>query len=376
MIKIFRFKLSPNEYQLKKLKSVFKASRIIYNITLDCVRKDYNSNDKYRKVSFYQNLINEIKEVDEYKWIEGINTHLLNKSVSSAYNKFKKFINEGKEEPKYISEDTEPQVIQLDCSTVGIVYNKAHTTMFGSIYKEGIDTIPHYQMTKILVIYDREEYYMEVTMDDSLSEKKVHKSKLSEEYGMAIEFTTDRYMIMLDSNNKLFGAEALNKNPKIEKLENEVSILKKSIENGNDTIENQNKLGVLEKDLDKEKCLEIEDIIDHIIAGEPKFIIMNNYLGSNKFITNDKKMYELAIENKWDYFYSYIIKKCRENNIEFRFTHNIQRTFVRCCKCKYKTESVNFSDEKFICPKCKTSRMRVINTLSNMFSTKKYTVIK
>jgi len=118
MLKSYKYKLKPNKDQIVLLNKHFGSIRFAYNYFLNERKKEYETNKN--TINYYDNAksLTELKKLEEYSWLNEINSQSLQDSLKNLETAYKNFFKFKKGFPRFKSKKSKnsfsvPQSVKL-----------------------------------------------------------------------------------------------------------------------------------------------------------------------------------------------------------------------------------------------------------------------
>ncbi len=118
MLKSYKYKIKPNKDQKVLLNKHFGSIRFAYNYFLNERQKEYETNKN--TINYYDNAksLTELKKIEEYSWLNEINSQSLQDSLKNLETAYKNFFKFKKGFPKFKSKKSKnsfsvPQSVKL-----------------------------------------------------------------------------------------------------------------------------------------------------------------------------------------------------------------------------------------------------------------------
>jgi putative transposase len=112
-LKTFKYRLYPNKEQKQFLEKHFGCVRFVYNWALDKKKNQYEQNKNSLSCFDLINELTKLKQQEEYKWLNEVNSQSLQQSIRNLDNAFQKFFREKKGYPKFKSKKNSRKSFQV-----------------------------------------------------------------------------------------------------------------------------------------------------------------------------------------------------------------------------------------------------------------------
>lgn len=352
----YKFRITPNKEQEKRLNTMFGCSRFVWNYFLDLNNKTYleaKEKDLKKKHLNYYDCANKLTELKkENEWLKEANAQSLQqtlKDLDTAYNRF--FKKQGGF-PNFKSKRNKqsfriPQFFKLKG-------NKIYLPKF----KEGIKTIIHREVEgniRYATISKTKtgKYFVSITTDFEVKKERTNNNQIGIDVGIkdfAVISNGEKYNLPIKEDSKLkFLHRQLSKKVKGSKNRNKarLKLAKKYEKIENKKQDFQHKLS--DKLCKENELIAIEDL-------NIKGMVKNHYLA--KSISNQS----------WYSFISKLEYKSERYDGRVVKTKRFYPSSKTCNNCGYINQDLELKDREWKCPQCQTKLDRDLNASKNILA--------
>ena len=196
----YKIRLNPTEEQIQIFNKYFGMVRFVYNFGLNLQEEHYlNPDNKYKMMSFYDlcKVFTELKETDEYRWLNCFNLNSVRIILKDLINAYKKFFNGQCYKPKYKSKKKSKKSFPIRSDRMGIYRSFVRIPSIGNIqldqnindsiigngYNKIVGSV-YLKYTDARVSFDGLYYYLSFSLpkDDVHNIHSYHKYGGNDEY--------------------------------------------------------------------------------------------------------------------------------------------------------------------------------------------------
>lgn len=381
LLRAYKVELIPTEQQKQKINQSFGICRWLYNHYLaknKQLYEDYKNNlisksDAFMSANYFDKYINnEVKVLDEYKWIEQCGSKARKKAICNAETAYKRF---------FKGESRFPRFKKKGKSNVGLYFpknNKGDWTIerhrikiptLGFVRVKEYGYIPTKSKVVSGTITEKNgRYYVSVLCDiESKTNSKPKTQAIGIDLGLK-EFGVCSNGVVFKNINKTPNIKKLEKKLKREqrKLSRKYEILKKR--GGTATRQNisKQKLKVarLHERLANIRADYINKVVSQLIEQNPSSITIEDLnikgMMSNKHLSksiSQQKFYEFRVK---------LTDKCNQNDIELRIVDRWYPSSKTCSQCGSYKSDLKLSDRIYKCNGCGIEIDRDFNASLNL----------
>ncbi len=120
MIKTYKVMLCPNNKQQTKLFQNAGTARFIYNWTLSCQQKNYESGGKFLSDYDLRKILTQLKQTDNFRWLNNYSNNVAKQAVKDACDAYKKFFKGLSAFPRFKSKKKSKLSFYVDTAKVKI----------------------------------------------------------------------------------------------------------------------------------------------------------------------------------------------------------------------------------------------------------------
>ena len=391
-IKAYKVEIKPTEKQIQKINQNIGVCRWLYNqylfknnelytlykngeITKDKAFISANNFDKY--------INNEVKILDEYKWISNCGSKARKKSIQNAEIAYKSFFKGIANFPKFKKKNKQ---------NIGLYFPKNNKTDWKvERYRINIPTLKWVRMKEYGYIPENSKiisgtvskkcnrYYVSVTVEEEYSNLNIEYSE-----GIGIDLGIKDFAIC--SNKQTF--KNINKTQKIKKLEKQLKKKQKRLSRKYESfkLKNKNKKGEatrqniqkqivkvqkLHQRLSNKRTDYINKIVNEIVKTKPSHITIEDLNISG--MMKNSHLSKAISQQKFYEFRTKLKYKCELFGIELRIVDRYYPSSKLCHNCGQIKKDLKLSDRIYKCD-CGYEEDRDYNASLNLRDAKKYKI--
>ena len=361
--KAYKFRLYPNQEQEIFIKKSCGSCRFVYNYFLAEKTKYYNEHktDKKKGLTFIEteHLLAELKEKEQYQWLNEINSQSLQFSLRNLDSAYRRFFNKQGDFPNFKKKSkrnsfTIPQFFKIENETNKWLYLKI-PKLKANLKIRKSQTIKGKILYITISIASSGKYYASFTCEEKIDTKKNKKEKV-----IGIDVGIKEFVYTSDN-------EIIQKDKNIKKKERRRKIIQKKLSK---SVKKSNNVERLRKRLavkfEKEKNTRLNflhQVSNYIVKNQDIIIIED--LNVKGMVKNHKLAKSLS-EQSFGEFFRQLQYKSEWNNKIF---YKIDRWFPSsktCNHCGTINNSLKLSDRTWMCDNCKKSINRDLNAALNI----------
>ena len=394
MHRAYKVELKPAKQQIQKINQSLGVCRWLYNAYIaknQSLYQDFKDGKIDKKSSFMsandfdKYINNEVKVLDEYKWIKDCGSKARKKAICNAELSFKKFF---KGESKF------PRFKKKGKSKVGLYFPKNSKTDW-KIERHRIN-IPTLKWVRIkefgyiptdakvisgTVTQQAGRYYVSVICEaEEISNHKPATEPLGIDLGLK------DFAILSNEVTK----KNINKTSKIKKLEKKLKREQKKLSRKYESLKKQNKTeekgGATRKNISKQtvkvqklhqrlaniRTDYINKCISEIVEQKPSSITIEDL--NVKGMMKNRHMSKAVAQQKFYEFRVKLTNKCQQNGIELRIVDRWYPSSKLCSCCGNIKKDLKLSDRTYVCNECNLVIDRDLQASINLREAKTYKV--
>jgi putative transposase len=385
--------LKPTKQQIQKIKQSLGVCRWLYNAYLaknQSLYQDFKDGKLDKKKAFLsaydfdKYINNEIKVLDEYKWINDCGSKARKKVICNAELSFKKFF---KGEAKF------PRFKKKGKSKVGLYFPKNNKTDWNiERHRVNIPTLKWVRLkefayipthSKVISVTVKEKagrYYVSIVCE--VEEVKNHNPK-SESIGIDLgikDFAVMSNTIIKKNINKTSRIKKLEKKLKLEqvRLSRKYECLKKQNKTKKGGATRQNiykqvsKVQRLHRRLANIRTDYINKCVAEIVEQKPSSITIEDL--NVKGMMKNHHLAKAIAQQKFYEFRVKLTNKCKQNDIELRVVDRWYPSSKLCSCCGNIKKDLKLSDRVYVCNECGLVIDRDLQASINLREAKTYRI--
>ena len=381
-----------NKKHIIKINQSIGICRFLYNSYLAKNKELYEkfkNGEIDKKLSFInandfdKYINNEIKVLEEFKWINECGSKARKKAIINAEIAYKNFFKGRSKFPKFKKKNNQDVKIYFPKNhksdwTIERHRIKIPTLGFIELKEKGYIPI-NAKVVSGTVSMKAGRYYVSVLCEiaDSNNYSDINIEGIGVDLGvkdLAIVSNIDNPFKNINKSNKV---RKLKK--KLKRLQRQVSRKYEMNKNGKKFIKTQNiikiesKIRIIYQILTDIRINYIHNITNALVKSKPEYIAIED-LDISGMIKNS----HLSKAISEQYFYEFrrqLTYKCLWNNIELRIVNRWFPSSKLCSKCGNINKNLKISDRKYICKECGIIIDRDKNASINIKNTKEYIVV-
>lgn len=393
MQRAYKVELKPTTQQIQKINQSIGVCRWLYNSYLaknQSLYQDFKDGKLDKKKAFMsandfdKYINNEIKVLDEYKWINGCGSKARKKSICNAELSYKRFF---KEQSKF------PRFKKKGKSKVGLYFPKNNKTDWKiERHRVNIPTLKWVRLkefgyiptnAKVIngtVTEQAGRYYVSIVCE--IEEIKNHKPK-NEPIGIDLgvkDFAIMSNEVVKKNINKTLRVKKLEKKLKREqvRLSRKYECLKKSNKTKKGEATRQNickqivKVQRLHQRLANIRTDYINKCVSEIVKTKPSYVTIEDL--NVKGMMKNRHLSKAVVQQKFYEFRVKLTNKCKQNDIELRIVDRWYPSSKICSYCGTVKKDLKLSDRFYVCNECGLVIDRDLQASINLREAKTYKI--
>lgn len=389
----YKVELKPTQQQIQKINQSFGVCRWLYNHYLaknQSLYQDFKNGKIDKKKAFMsanefdKYINNEVKILDEYKWINDCGSKARKKAICNGELSFKKFFKGQAKFPKFKKKGK---------SNVSLYFPKNNKTDWEiERHRIKIPTLKWVRLKEFGYIPTNAKvingtvteragrYYVSVVCE--VNDVKNHTPK-TDAIGIDLglkDFAIISNGIVKKNINKTFNVKKIEKKLKREQrsLSRKYESLKKQNKNRKGEATRQNiykqiaKVQKIHQRLTNIRTDYINKCVSEIVEQKPSSITIEDL--NIKGMTKNRHLSKAISQQKFYEFKVKLTNKCKENGIELRIVDRFYPSSKLCSNCGNIKKDLKFSDRNYICNECGLVIDRDFNASINLKNTKTYKI--
>lgn len=367
----YKVELKPTKQQVQKINQSLGVCRWLYNAYIaknQSLYQDFKNGKVDKKKAFMtandfdKYINNEVKILDEYKWINDCGSKARKKAICNAELAFKKFFKGEAQFPKFKKKGK---------SKVGLYFPKNNKSDWKiERHRVNIPTLKWVRLkefgyipinAKVIngtVTEKSGRYYLSIVCEVEII--KNHKPKTEP---IGIDLGLKDFAVMSNGVIK----KNINKTPRVKKLENKLKREQRRLSRKHESLKKQNKnrkgeatrqnihkqivkVQRLHQRLNNIRTDYINKCVSEIIEQKPSSITIED-LNVNGMMKN-KHLSKVIAQQKFYEFRIKLTSKCKQNNIELRVVDRWYPSSKLCSCCGNIKKDLKLSDRVYVCTEC------------------------
>lgn len=361
----YKFRVYPTEEQIRILEINFDASRFVYNHFLALRKEAYE--ERKETVNFYScsNILTEIKDSNDYNWLNSADSHGLQQSLRDLDSAFKNFFRRVKNSeppygfPKFRTKDGRQRyrTVNAHGTSIRIENEKVRIPTVGFIKSRGIQKFRGRILNAAIEKTNTGKYFCSLCVEEELEIKENNGGAIGIDVGIK-EFYTDSNGDKVDNPKPLRKLEdklirEQRKLSRMQKGSNNYKKQKQKLARVHEQIVNQRK-----DFLHKESTKLVRD--NQIIVTEDLNI---------KGMVRNHKLAKSVSDASWGEFFRQLEYKSFEHGADFVKIDRFYASSQTCSCCGFKNEAVkDLKVRRWVCPNCGAEHDRDANAATNILN--------
>lgn len=381
MLRAHKVELIPTEQQKQKINQSFGICRWLYNHYLaknKQLYEDYKNNlisksDAFMSANYFDKYINnEVKVLDEYKWVSQCGSKARKKAICNAETAYKRF---------FKGESRFPRFKKKGKSNVGLYFPKNNKTdwtierhrikipTLGFVRVKEYGYIPTKSKVVSGTITEKNgRYYVSVLCDiESKTNSKPKTQAIGIDLGLK-EFGVCSNGMVFKDINKTRAIKKLEK--KLKREQRKLSRKYENLKQRGGTATKQNiskqklKVARLHERLTYIRTDYINKVVSQLIEQNPSSITIEDL--NIKGMMSNKYLSKSISQQKFYEFRAKLTNKCIQNSIELRIVDRWYPSSKTCSQCGSYKSDLKLSDRIYKCNGCGIEIDRDFNASLNL----------
>ena len=355
MLKSYKYKLKPSDEQKVLLNKHFGSIRFAYNFFLNERKREYDTNKQ--SLNYYDNAksLTELKKLEEYSWLNEINSQSLQDSLKNLETAYKNFFRFKKGFPKFKSKHYRnsfkvPQFVKLE-------NNKLRIPKF----KDPIDLILSRRFTGVikqctLSKTPTNEYFVSILVETT--HKIIPKTGKHIGIDLGIKdfvITSDGYKYKNNSYTKTYA----------KKLKEQQQHLSRKTKGSNRYNKQKLKVATIHKKITNSRLDNLHKVSTELIKKYDLIVLED--LNIKGMIKNHKLSKHIA-DASWSKFVELLIYKAEWNDKQIVRIDRFFPSSKTCNCCGYINQNLKLDIREWTCPSCHTKLDRDLNASKNILN--------
>lgn len=357
--KSYKVRIYPNNKQKELLDKHFGCVRFIYNHFLNIKNTEYKTNGK--NLSYYDlaNIITNIKDTENYIWLNEVNSQSLQWSLRFLDTAFNNFFNKRSKFPKFKKKSNEQSFKVPINSTFKLSNEKIIFPKFkdGVKYRGNIDLNDLLKFNSITISKTPSgKYYASLQGEFNYKPKEKCENNIGIDLGIKDFLTTDKGV-------KVENPKHLKKSlKKLKYNQRQLSKKKKGSKN-------RNKQRIIFAKIYEKITNKRNDFLHKLsskIVDENQVICLEDL--SVKNMVKNHKLAQSISDVSWSKFIDMLKYKSEWDERKLVQIDRFYPSSKSCSECHYINDNLTLSDREWTCPSCNTHHDRDINAAKNILT--------
>lgn len=373
MNRAYKFRLYPNANQRILLEKHFGSVRFIYNYFLEQKIKAYKETKKTIPWNVQSNEIPKMKKMDEYAWLNEVNSQSLQQAVIHLDKSYLNFFRSGFGFPKFKSKHNSKKsfCFSMTNENIKIDYDNNRLSIPKFIkLKSGDNRLKckfhrkvEGELKSITISQDRDgRYYASILCEIDINEPA--KKPILRDTAMGIDFGVKTFLTF-DNGQKIDNPMFMKKSKeKLAKHQQELA----SLEKGTTKYKSkQEQITRLHSKIARQRK-DFLDKLTHQMVNENQVdtwciedLSMKEMQGQNRHAMN-RAIGDLA----WNMFVTMLKYKAEQNGKNVIKIGRFEPSSKTCHNCGYVKHDLQLGDREWTCPNCGEHHDRDINAAKNI----------
>lgn len=393
MLKAYKVEINPTEQQKTKINQSIGICRWLYNQYLWKNKQLYTQfkNGEIDKKhcfmtanDFDKHINNEVKVLEEYKWINNCGSKARKKSIQNAEISYKRFFKGQSNFPKFKKKNK---------SNVGLYFPKNNKTDWKiERYRINIPTLKWVRLKEFgyiptdkkvisgTVTVKANRYYVSVLIEE---DEIYNMNNVNE--GIGVDLGLKDFAIC--SNGKVY--KNINKTKEVKRLERKLLREQRRLSRKYESLKIRNRMDKevatrqnIQKQIVKVQRLHqrlsniridyINKVVSELLRQKPSYITIED-LNVRGMMKNRHLAKAISKQNFYS-FRSRLEYKCKWNGIELRIANRFYPSSKTCYDCGAINKALQLSDREWVCKECGVVHDRDLNASLNLRDCQVYTV--
>ena len=379
MIKTYKVMLCPNNKQQTKLFQNAGVARFIYNWTLSCQQKNYESGGKFLSDHELRKILTQLKQTDDFRWLNDYSNNIAKQAVKDACDAYKKFFKSLSAFPRFKSKKKSKPSFYVDTAKIKITgthvkLEKLTDSRKANRQKLNWVRIAEHCRIPVGVSYSNPR----VTFDGlhwwlSVGVECPESAEIPSGEGVGIDIGVKDLAVCSDGNTYT----NINKTRKIKRLRKrqrrqQRKVSRKYLKNKKGgsyckTCNSKNakhQLLKLNRRLTNIRHTYLHQVTSEITNRKPMFVVLEDLNVSG--MMKNHHLAKAVQEQGFHEFYRQMEYKCRWNNIALITADRYYPSSKMCCICGHIKRDLKLSERTYVCPICGNSIDRDVQASVNL----------
>jgi len=355
MLKSYKYKLKPSEEQIVLLNKHFGSIRFVYNHFLNERKNEYKTNKN--TINYYDNAksLTELKKLDDYSWLNEINSQSLQVSLKNLETAYKNFFRFKKGFPKFKSKHSRnsfcvPQSVKLENGKLKIPK-----------FKEPIDLILSRSFTGVIKQCTisktpTNEYFVSILVETEHSKLPKTGKTIGIDLGLKdFLITSEGYKYKNNRYTKTYEKE----------LKKAQKHLSRKTKGSNRYNKQKLKVAEIHKKITNSRLDNLHKVSTELIKKYDVIILED--LNIKGMIKNHKLSKQIT-DVSWSKFIELLTYKAEWNDKKIVKIDRFFPSSKTCNCCGYINQNLKLNMREWTCPSCNTKLDRDLNASINILN--------
>jgi putative transposase len=355
MLKSYKYKLKPSEEQIVLLNKHFGSIRFVYNHFLNERKNEYETNKN--TINYYDNAksLTELKKLDDYSWLNEINSQSLQDSLKNLETAYKNFFRFKKGFPKFKSKHSRnsfcvPQFVKLENGKLKMPK-----------FKEPIDLILSRSFTGVIKQCTisktpTDEYFVSILVETEHSKLSKTGKTIGIDLGIKdFVITSEGYKYKNNRYTKTYEKE----------LKKQQKHLSRKTKGSNRYNKQKLKVAEIHKKITNSRLDNLHKVSTELIKKYDVIILED--LNVKGMIKNHKLSKHIS-DVSWSKFISLLTYKSEWNDKKIVKIDRFFPSSKTCNSCGYINQNLKLDMREWTCPSCNTKLDRDLNASINILN--------
>lgn len=355
--KSYKVRIYPNKEQRILLEKHFGSVRFVYNHFLNLRNIEYKTNKINLNYVITANILSDIKEKEEFIFLNEVNSQSLQFSLKCLDNSFRNFFRGQTKFPNFKKKSNNQSFKVPVNSTFRLEKNKIIIPKF----REGINFRGKLELKNLIKFNSVNitkttsgKYYASLQGEFNYNPIEQNNNQIGVDLGL-------KEFLITDSGIKINNPKYLKKS--LKKLKYKQKQLSKKIKGSN----NRNKQRILVSLIHEKVTNKRMDFLHKLsskIVDENQVICLESLVVKN--MIKNHKLAQSISDVSWSKFTEMIKYKSEWNDRQLVQIDRFYPSSKSCSKCHYINDSLTLKDREWTCPSCGTNHDRDINAAKNI----------
>jgi putative transposase len=355
--KSYKVRIYPNKEQKVLLDKHFGCVRFVYNHFLNVRNVEYKENKIYLNYVVTANKLSEMKNEENYNFLNEVNSQSLQWSLKYLDNSFRNFFRGQTKFPNF-KKKSNHQSFKVPVNSTFKLDNKK---IIIPKFREGIHFSGKIEFDNLIKFNSINisktpsgKYYASLQGEFNYIPKEQNDNKVGIDLGL-------KEFLITDNGIKINNPKFLKK--QLKKLKYEQKQLSKKIKGSN----NRNKQRILVSLIYEKitnKRMDFSHKLSQKIVNENQVICLENL--SVKNMIKNHKLAQSISDVSWSKFVEMLKYKSEWNNRQLVQIDKFYPSSKSCSVCHYINDNLTLNDREWTCPSCNEHHDRDINAAKNI----------